>query len=50
MLGKAGNDANPEMKVKVVTFAADLARELKQHKIGQYMRMVVVTSTNNLQH
>jgi hypothetical protein len=29
MLGKAGEDANPDMKSKVASFAAELGRELK---------------------
>jgi len=34
MLGKAGLDANPEMKSKVALFAAEISRELKMHKVG----------------
>jgi hypothetical protein len=48
MLGKALLDPNPEMKNKGVAFAAEMARELRQHKVGQYLRSVIVSCVANL--
>lgn len=50
MLARAGADSNPEMKQKVASFAGLLCRELKQNKVGQYMKTTVISLTVNLAH
>jgi len=49
MLSKALLDPNPEMKTKAAEFTATLSRELHD-KAGGYMKLVVGSLVNNLQH
>ena len=49
MLGKAGTDANPEMKMKVAQFCGKLALALGK-LVGSYMKSIVESLTLNLQH
>ena len=49
MLGKGGQDQNPEMKIKVAHFAGKLCRSLGK-QAGQYLKLVVESMTQNLQH
>lgn len=49
MLGRAGQDQNPEMKTKVAHFAGKLCTALGK-QAGGYMKSVVEALTLNLQH
>ena len=49
MIGRAGEDENPEMKQKVASFCASLCRELPNNA-GQYMRSAIISMVHNLQH
>jgi len=49
MLGRGGQDQNPEMKIKVAHFAGKLCRSLGK-QAGQYLKLVVESMTQNLQH
>jgi hypothetical protein len=49
MLGKAGSDSNPEMKIKCASFCGILAVKLDK-KVGSYMKAVVDSLVQNLQH
>jgi len=49
MLGRAGQDANPEMKTKVARFAGKLCLALEK-QVGAYMKPLVDALTLNLQH
>jgi hypothetical protein len=44
MLGKAGQDSNPEMKNKCASFSAQLAVKLDK-QVGSYMKLVVESLT-----
>ena len=48
-LGRAGQDANPEMKNIVATFSGKLAITLGK-KVGTYLKPVVDSLVTNLQH
>jgi hypothetical protein len=47
MLGKAGTDANPDMKIKVAQFCGNLALGLGKI-VGPYMKSIVESLTLNL--
>lgn len=47
MLGRAGQDQNPEMKNKVASFAGKICLALEK-QAGGYMRLVVEAMTQNL--
>lgn len=49
MLGKAGQDSNPEMKNKCASFCAQLAVKLDK-QVGSYMKSIVESLTQNLAH
>jgi hypothetical protein len=49
MLGKAAQDQNPDMKIKVAKFSGKMCLALK-NKVGGYMKQVVEGLTLNLQH
>ena len=49
MLGKAGADANPDMKIKCASFCSALALKLDK-KVGSYMKAIVDSLVQNLQH
>lgn len=47
MLGRAGDDPNPEMKQKFAKFSAALCRDLRK-EAGNFMRSTIVSMTSNL--
>ena len=49
MLGKAGADSNPEMKIKCASFCGVLAVKLDK-KVGSYMKTIVDSLVQNLTH
>lgn len=49
MLGRAGQDPNPEMKTKVARFGGKLCLALEK-QVGSYMKPLVDALTLNLQH
>ena len=49
MLGKAGADANPDMKIKCASFCGQLAVKLGKN-VGSYFKSVVESLVLNLQH
>jgi hypothetical protein len=49
MLGKAGADANPDMKIKCASFCSALALKLDK-KVGSYIKAIVDSLVQNLQH
>jgi hypothetical protein len=49
MLGKATQDANPDMKNKCATFAGHLAISLEK-KVGGYLKTVIEALVGNLAH
>ena len=49
MLGKAGQDSNPEMKNKCASFCAQMAVKLDK-QVGSYMKSIVESLTQNLAH
>ena len=49
MLGKAGADSNPDMKIKCASFCGTLAVKLDK-KVGSYMKSIVDSLVQNLQH
>jgi len=49
MLGKAGSDQNPDMKIKCASFCSQLALKLDK-KVGSYMKSIVDSLVQNLQH
>ena len=44
MLARASQDSNPEMKIKVASFAGELSKELKD-KAGSYMKATIAGLT-----
>lgn len=49
MLGRAGQDENPDMKIKVAQFAGKLCSALPKN-VGTYMKPLIESMTLNLQH
>lgn len=49
MLGKAGADSNPDMKIKCASFCSALALKLDK-KVGSYMKSIVDSLVQNLSH
>lgn len=49
MLARAATDSNPDMKLKVASFAGQLASELPDRS-GVYMKLTIESLIMNLQH
>jgi len=49
MLARAATDSNPDMKLKVATFAGSISSEIPD-RTGAYMKLTIESLIANLQH